>query len=1011
MNAFLGALTVPAVLAMENHTILSANEAFTALSGFTHSELEGRMAWPGFLANEMGSSLPWDICVLPDDLECQLIDRNGDRKSVIVSAAMLSHTTARIITFFDVTRFRRADEPYRRQRRLSRDAKADPTPSERAEKFETLFERSSDAAVLFDGDVIIDANPAALAMMGCTHKSQLLGRRASDLSPEKQPDGTLSSRKEKELAARSISEGSLRFEWVYRRSDGKKVPAEGVFTPIPVGERQIFHCVVRDITERQKTQERLRLTQFAVDQAKDSVVWYGKDGRFIYVNDAACRASGYSREELLSMAVPDVDPNFTAMNWDRYWRNRRHRGAMVFESIHRSKDGRVFPVEISSYYLKFNGTEYMCALTRDITERKRMEDALRESENKFRSLAEKALVGIYLIQDGIFTYVNPTFAQIHGHRADMIVDRMGYRDMVHREDLPEIEKCIETTVMGPRTTMSAEFRIVRGDKRVVTVEVRGSRTLYRGRPALIGTLLDITERKQTEEALRESEKRYRELAGFLPQTVFETDGDAVFTFLNRQGSKDYQYTKKDLHKGISIMDLIGEGDRERAEKNLKRIMAGARPAEHEYTIRRKDGTPCPVMLYTSRIMRGNRCTGLRGIVIDITERKRADKALKESEEKFHQLFEQNEQAVIIFQPGAGRILDVNPAAVELYGFTRAALIKQGPSLFFGQDDLIRFENLLSRVRTAGSFGLESVWAKTNHGRKIRVQVRGNPIQLSDTHLVYCTFRDITEQARLEEDAALAHSKLIHANKMTSLGVLVSSVAHEVNNPNNFIMFNASLLSDAWRDALKVLAEYHDENGDFSLGGLPFGEMRDVVVKLLEGITDGSRRIKRIVDNLKDFARQDNAVLDNPADMNKVVSDSVSLLTSPIKQLTRTFSMELSPGLPPVKGSFQQLEQVMINLIMNALQALPDRDRGVKIATSLSPDGSHVAVVVEDEGIGMSEETMEKIMEPFFTTKLDMGGTGLGLSISHSIIKDHKGSIKFESTVGRGTHATVKLPLF
>ena len=128
--------------------------------------------------------------------------------------------------------------------------------------------------------------------------------------------------------------------------------------------------------------------------------------------------------------------------------------------------------------------------------------------------------------------------------------------------------------------------------------------------------------------------------------------------------------------------------------------------------------------------------------------------------------------------------------------------------------------------------------------------------MQNKDLIYCDITDITEQIRLKKEAAIMQSKLIFANKMSSLGILVSSVAHEINNPNNFILFNSSLLSDVWKDATRILDEYQQEKGEFSLAGLTYGEMREAVGKLLEGITGGSQRIKAIVNNLKDFARQD-----------------------------------------------------------------------------------------------------------------------------------------------------------
>jgi C4-dicarboxylate-specific signal transduction histidine kinase len=262
---------------------------------------------------------------------------------------------------------------------------------------------------------------------------------------------------------------------------------------------------------------------------------------------------------------------------------------------------------------------------------------------------------------------------------------------------------------------------------------------------------------------------------------------------------------------------------------------------------------------------------------------------------------------------------------------------------------------------------------------------------------------------MEEEAKIHQAQLIHANRMASLGTIVSSVAHEVNNPNNLIMFNAPMIVSAWDDAVPVLEAYFRENGDFSLGGLPYSEMREVVPRLARGISDASLRIKGIVGNLKDFARQDRAKEHAPVQMNDVVRTAVAILNHEIIKATHRFEMKLDEDLPPVSGSSQELEQVIINLMNNALQALPSNQRGLRVSTRLAPETREVEVCVEDEGVGMAPEVLEGIKEPFFSTRLDDGGLGLGVSICRSIVQKHKGTLKFESEDGKGTRAVVRLP--
>ncbi len=271
-------------------------------------------------------------------------------------------------------------------------------------------------------------------------------------------------------------------------------------------------------------------------------------------------------------------------------------------------------------------------------------------------------------------------------------------------------------------------------------------------------------------------------------------------------------------------------------------------------------------------------------------------------------------------------------------------------------------------------------------------------------------RDISERKKAEEQAKLHQQQLMQASKMVALGTLVSGVAHEINNPNNFIMLNSPILKEAWENAMPILEKYYEENGDFLLGGMPFTQMRDNIPALFSGISDGSKRIKRIVDDLKNYVRNDTADLTQPVQINAVIKSAVSLLTNMIKNTTHNFSIEKGNDLPVLKGNFQRLEQVMINLIQNACQALPDNSKGIYISTGYDQQNSTIVITIRDEGVGIEPETLMLIMDPFFTTKQDAGGVGLGLSISSRIVEEHGGTLRFTSDPGEGTTATITLPI-
>lgn len=244
--------------------------------------------------------------------------------------------------------------------------------------------------------------------------------------------------------------------------------------------------------------------------------------------------------------------------------------------------------------------------------------------------------------------------------------------------------------------------------------------------------------------------------------------------------------------------------------------------------------------------------------------------------------------------------------------------------------------------------------------------------------------------------------------MASLGFLVAGVAHEINNPANFIMLNTPILKDVWQGALPVLDEHYERNKQFLLAGLQYPEMKEMIPSLFEGIIDGVDRIRNIVSGLKDYARPDEVVrLDEDVDLNRVVEKSLSLLSSMIKKSTFNFKLELAPDMRMIKGNFQRIEQIIINLVQNACQALPNPHCGLSISTKIE-DGQAV-VLIEDGGKGISEKDLPHVSDPFFSTKRESGGTGLGLAIVSGIVKELKGNMKIDSEEGRGSVVRISFP--
>ncbi len=272
--------------------------------------------------------------------------------------------------------------------------------------------------------------------------------------------------------------------------------------------------------------------------------------------------------------------------------------------------------------------------------------------------------------------------------------------------------------------------------------------------------------------------------------------------------------------------------------------------------------------------------------------------------------------------------------------------------------------------------------------------------------------DITERKIAEELTEIKQKQLIQADKMISIGTLTTGIAHEINNPNNFILINVSVLSRVWNDIQPILNEYYNENGDFLLGGMVYSNSAEKIKNSIDGIFKGAVRIQKITQGLTNFAKKedDEFTYDYDTDINEVIENAIMLTASLIKKSTVNFIVNYNKEIPKIKGNLQQLEQVIINLITNACHALTDTSNKIEIITNYNSDKKIVTIDVEDEGKGIEQEKLKHIFDPFYTTKREEGGTGLGLYISYNIIKRHGGELKVNSEIGKKTIFSVILPI-
>ncbi|HXH03034.1 MAG TPA: ATP-binding protein [Candidatus Competibacteraceae bacterium] len=377
-------------------------------------------------------------------------------------------------------------------------------------------------------------------------------------------------------------------------------------------------------------------------------------------------------------------------------------------------------------------------------------------------------------------------------------------------------------------------------------------------------------------------------------------------------------------------------------------------------------------------------------------------------------------ALIVLMDRQGRIVHINRACERLTGYSRGQVQGCNPlGLLIPEGEGADFEQALARLQ-AGEIPLvhETVWLLRDGRRRI-IQWTSTVLPASEDTLAcfISTGFDLTEQRvaeralrESEEKARQQELQLLQANKMTTLGILVAGVVHEINNPNNLMLLNASLLAEAWRDVQRLLDAHWRAEGDFLLGGLPYSEMRETVPLLLADMYDGAQRIRRIVDSLRDFSRPSSAPTEETYRPNDCVLRVQTLLRHLIAQRTSRFELDLAADLPPLRGDARKVEQVLINLMVNALEALPEPSRWVRVATRWDAAAGEVELSVQDAGVGIPPEHLERVFEPFFTTKQAQGGTGLGLAIAHGLVQGEGGRIELESILGQGTLVRVRLPV-
>ncbi|MCP4692806.1 MAG: PAS domain S-box protein [Desulfobacterales bacterium] len=506
-------------------------------------------------------------------------------------------------------------------------------------------------------------------------------------------------------------------------------------------------------------------------------------------------------------------------------------------------------------------------------------------------------------------------------------------------------------------------------------------------------------------ALTESKKRYKEFAEFLPMAAFETDKDGGLIFGNRTAFELFGYDGKEREKVRDISGLLVPGDRERAMKNLRRELAGKKLGKMEYTGRTIDGRQIPIMVHINRIIAGGEPTGIRGVVVDLTERKQAEREASRLRNLLKSIID-SMPSIIVGVNAEGKITHWNTQAEKSTG--ASAREARGRLLSEALPGLVEeMARVYESIRDRQPFKDEKVPLTVN-GETRYSDVNIYPLAADVMEGAVIRIDDVTERVRMEE-------MMIQSEKMMSVGGLAAGMAHEINNPLAGVMQNVQVMKNRMNKDLPKNRRTAEACGG-SMDVIDAYMSRRGFFGMIESVLACGRRARKIVDNMLTFSRVSKS-MPVPRDLTELMDKTIELVENDY-DLRKKFDFlrieivrEYDAGTPDVPCERGKIQQVFLNILKNGAEAMAKNVPAPRFILRVRPDGEMVRVEIEDNGPGMEEETRKRIFEPFFTTG-DVGvGTGLGLSVSYFLItRSHGGAMTAESAPGRGTKFVIRLPL-
>ncbi len=722
-----------------------------------------------------------------------------------------------------------------------------------------------------------------------------------------------------------------------------------------------------------------RKYQELVDMLAEGVFESDLSGIITYANRRALDCLGLDENDLRgSLKLFDViAPQDLALARERFGKVLNQEDVGTGEYILVRRDGTAFPALVHSLAIMRGGKVVgVRGIMVDISERKQVEKALQESERKYRELAELLDAGVFEVDtSGEVTYSNRKGLKIFGLdetdlknginvfdvivARDLDVARNNFARVLKQEDIGPVEYLLRRKDGTNFPGLTYSSAMVRED---VVVGVRG-------------VVVDISEFKQAEQALKDSERRYRELTDLLDEGVYEMDLNGRFTYANRKGLSYLGIDENDLNNSLNVFDIISPKDLELAREKLTMALDQKDTGAVEFLIVRKDGTTFPALAHGSAIVRDDAVVGIRGVVFDISELKQTEQALRESEERFRTFLKSLHEGIWVLDKDDITTF-VNPRMAEILGYTEDEMLGK-PVYAFADEEWQKKANYYMERRKQGIKEQIDVEFLHKDSRRVYALLETSPILDENGNYTgsIAGVQDITERKLAEKRLKQAMAELDRSNKELEQFAYVTS--HDLREPLRMMTSFSQSLEKRYKDKLDSTANEY-----------------------IHFIVDGAARMQKLIDDILLYSRVTTRALPfEPVEMNGVVQDALVNLRASIEETKAVITCD---PLPTIQADPSQMVQVMQNLIGNAIKFHNEEPPVVHI--SANQEDKEWIFSVKDNGIGMDPELFGRLFNLFqrLHPPDKYPGTGVGLAVTKKIVQRHGGRIWVESQPGKGS---------